>query len=190
MKLDALAAPEQEAFAHHAQSHGQVQACAERVFEHLDDHTRLSAHMSRRSWRMGWSRMKLSFDEQAGRAAGSRMRLAGRVLGVRLSLEEVVTEHTPPTRKVWMTVGTPRLLVIGPYRMGFVLVPAWGGANAGGSDGGVTLTVFTDYALPEQGPSRLLGRIFGHWYARWCTQRMVADAQAAFASPIPGGNPP
>ena len=124
--------------------------------------------------------MKLSLDEQAGRAAGSRMRLAGRVLGVRLSLEEVVTEHTPPTRKVWMTVGTPRLLVIGPYRMGFVLVPAGGGANARGSDGGVTLTVFIDYVLPERGPSRLLGRIFGHWYARWCTERMVADAQAAF----------
>ena len=115
---------------------------------------------------MGWSRMKLSFDEQAGRAAGSRMRLAGRVLGVRLSLEEVVTEHPPPTRKVWMTVGTPRLLVIGPYRMGFVLVPAEGGANAGGSDVGVTLTVFIDYALPKREPSRLLGRIFGHWYAR------------------------
>ena len=106
-----------------------------------------------------------------------------------LSLEEVVTEHTPPTRKVWMTVGTPRLLVIGPYRMGFVLVPARGGANSGGSDGGVTLTVFIDYALPERGPSRLLGWMFGHWYARWCTGRMVADAQAAFSATTAFGSP-
>ena len=76
----------------------------------------------------------------------------------------------------------------------FVLVPAEGGANAGGSDVGVTLTVFIDYALPKREPSRLLGRIFGHWYARWCTARMVADAQAAFPATTafgsPGGNPP
>ena len=182
MKIVEPAPPRREAFPHHAESHGQVQAPAGRVFEHLDDHTRLSAHMTRGSWRMGWSRMKLSLDEQAGRAEGSRMRLQGCVLGLKLSLEEVVTEHAPPTRKVWMTVGTPRLLVIGPYRMGFVLVPASGGANEGGSDG-VTLTVFIDYALPERGFRRLLGRIFGRWYGRWCTERMVVDAQEAFTAP-------
>ena len=43
--------------------------------------------------------------------------LPGRVLGVQLSLEEVVTEHTMPVRKVWATVGTPRLLVIRLLRM-------------------------------------------------------------------------
>ena len=174
-------------FPHHAESQGQVQAPAGPVFEHLDDHTRLSAHMNQRSWRMGWSRMKLSLDEQAGRATGGRMHLEGRVLGVRLSLEEVVTEHRPPTRKVWMTVGAPRLLVIGAYRMGFVLVPAGAGAQGAGSEH-VTLTVFIDYALPAQGLSRLLGRIFGRWYARWCTQRMLTDAQAAFG--MAGGSAP
>ena len=120
VKIDAPAAPEQEAFVHHAESRAQVQASAARVFEHLDDHTRLSAHMSRRSWRMGWSRTKLSLDQQAGRAAGSRIRLEGGVLGAQLSLEEVITEHKPPIRKVWMTVDAPRLLVIGAYRMGFM----------------------------------------------------------------------
>ena len=42
----------------------------------------------------------------------------GRILGLKLSLDEVVTERDPPARKVWETVGVPRLLVIGPYRMG------------------------------------------------------------------------
>ena len=174
-------------FPHPAESQVQVQSSAGPVFEHLDDHTPVSAHMNRRAWRMGWSRMKLSLDEQAGRATGSRMHLEGRVLGVQLSLDEVVTEHMPPTRKVWMTVGAPWLLVIGPYRMGFVLVPAGASAQGAGSEH-VTLTVFIDYALPEQGPSRLLGRIFGRWYARWCTQRMVSDAQAAFATARAGGS--
>ena len=184
MKIVETALPKLEAFAHHAESRGQVQASAERVFELLDDHTRLAAHMNQRSWRTGWSQMALSLDEKAGRAPGSRIHLEGRVLGVQLSLEEVVIEHTPPVRKVWATVGTPRLLVIGHYRMGFELVPVNDADVAG-----LSLTVFIDYALPERGLSWLLGRMFGGWYARWCTQRMVADAQAAFAPDTAGSNP-
>jgi hypothetical protein len=108
--LSGLAVPEQDVFPYHAESHGRLQAPAERVFAHLDDHTRLSAHMSRRSWRMGWGRLHLHLDERAGRAVGSRIRLDGLVFGV------------------WL---------------------------------------------------------FGHWYARWCTQRMLADAEAAFAPAAP-----
>lgn len=178
-----MATPEQRAFPYHAESHGRLQAPAERVFAHLDDHTRLSAHMSRRSWRMGWGRMGLHLDERAGRAIGSRIRLEGRILGVRLALEEVVIEHAPPTRKVWVTVGTPQLLVIGPYRMGFALVPA--GARASGGADAATLIVFIDYALPDRGFSRVLGRLLGHLYARWCTERMVTDARAAFVTATP-----
>jgi hypothetical protein len=183
-RVSSEATPGQRAFPYHVESHGRLQAPAGRVFAQLDDHTRLAAHMSRRSWRLGWGRMDLHLDERAGRAIGSRIRLEGRVLGVRLALEEVVTEHAPPTRKVWMTVGTPQLFVIGPYRMGFVLMPAAAGASGGGADA-ATLTVFIDYSLPDRGLSRLLGRLFGHWYARWCTERMVTDARAAFATAAP-----
>jgi hypothetical protein len=49
------------------------------------------------------------------------MVLRGRVLGLSLCLDEVVTDRNPPRRKVWRTVGEPRLLVIGAYEMGFEL---------------------------------------------------------------------
>ena len=119
--------------------------------------------------------MELRIDQAGGRAVGSRISLAGSIFGVRLELDEVVTVRDPPTRKTWETTGTPRLLVIGPYRMGFVLATE--------VPNGVTLTVSIDYSLPERGISRILGRMFGHWYARWCTRRMVTDAQAAFSLP-------
>lgn len=147
----------------------------EQTFAYLDDHSRLSKHMSRRSWRMGWGRMELCMDPAAGRAVGSRISLGGSVFGVRLELDEVITVRDPPTRKTWETIGTPRLLVIGAYRMGFML------EAVGASE--ITLTVSIDYSLPERGISRILGRMFGHWYARWCTRRMVTDAQAAFSLP-------
>ena len=84
----------------------------------------------------------------------------------------------PPLRKTSATVDAPRLLVIGPYRMGFALAPEHPG-------GGVTDTVLLNYALPERGAAWLLGRLFGRWCARWCTSQMVADACAAFPTAPP-----
>jgi hypothetical protein len=43
------------------------------------------------------SRMDFEFDEAEGRAVGSKIGLRGRVLGVPLSVDEVVTARTPPT---------------------------------------------------------------------------------------------
>lgn len=155
-------------YSHHEESSAVVRAPAADLFARLDDQTRLSAHMSKRSWKMGWGRMEIVLDEMRGRSVGSHMVLRGRVLGVRLHLDEVVTEREPPLRKSWETTGEPKLLVIGPYRMGFDLTPM---------DSGTRLRVAIDYDLPRRGVSRLLGRLLGQWYARWCTRRMVQDAQ-------------
>ncbi len=143
------------------------------IFTHLDDHRRLSDHMTRRSWVMAGSRMEMDMDADEGRAVGSKIRLRGRVLGISLGLEETVIERSPPVRKVWRTTTPPRLLVMGPYRMGFEITPQ-GTASL--------LTVFIDYALPDSGVERWLGRILGPWYARWCTRRMAHDAVAHFRS--------
>jgi hypothetical protein len=90
-----------------------------------------------------------------------------------LAVEEMVTERTPPHRKVWETLGSPKLIVIGHYRMGFELTPEGQTSR---------LRVFIDYALPERASARWLGRLFGRYYARWCTQQMVDDAIKYFAS--------
>lgn len=156
----------------HEEYTGVVDASMEDVFSHLDDQTRLAAHMEKRSWRMGWGRMDVRLDPQRGKAVGSHIVLDGRVLGVRLYLEEVVTERDPPRRKRWRTIGEPRLLVVGAYTMGF---------DVFATDAGARVTVLIDYELPAHGFSRLLGRLFGRWYARWCTRQMVQDVERAFA---------
>ncbi len=152
---------------HHHETTGVVPAPVERVFAHVDDHTRLSSHMNRRSWRMGGARMTTELDEGRGQRVGSRIRLGGKVLGIDLGVEEIVTQREPPRRKVWETTGSPRLLVIGHYRMGFEIAP---------HPTGSMLRVFIDYALPDHAPARWLGFLFGRYYAQWCTRRMVTDA--------------
>ncbi len=149
-----------------------INASAERVFEQLDDQTRLSEHMSKRSWKLGWGRMETVLDAQRGRSVGSHIVLRGRVFGIRMYLDEVVTVREPPLKKSWETVGEPRLLVIGSYRMAFELLP---------NGTSVRLRVAIDYELPANGVSWVLGRLFGRSYAKWCTRRMVGDARHPFA---------
>src|SRR5262249_10380448 len=135
------------------------------------DPRRLSSHMSQESAMMLGSRMAIELDAAAGRAVGSKIRLSGQVLGIPIFLEEVVTEHTPPNRKTWQTIGTPRLLVLSHYTMGYEITREGSTSR---------LRVFIDYALPASGFSRWLGLLLGPLYARWCTKQMVNDAIKEF----------
>ena len=153
-------------FARHFETHAVLSASVEAAFAYLDDFAALSAHMEKRSPMMMGSKMRIGTDELGGKAVGSHVRMEGRVLGIRLCLEEVVTQREPPLRKAWETVAA-RLLVIGQYRLGFELAPM---AERS------ALRVFIDYELPARLPSRWLASR----YARWCTERMARDAQRHF----------
>ena len=118
--------------------------------------------------------MDIEVDEGHGQRVGSRISIAGSVLGIHLAVDETVIEREPPRRKVWETTGVPRLLVIGHYRMGFEVTP---------TDDAARLRVFIDYSLPAGPVSRWLGYLFAGYYARWCTERMVDDAAQSFADP-------
>lgn len=142
------------------------------AFAYLDDFKKLSAHMEQSSGMMMGSKMTIDTDASGGRSIGSKVRLYGKMMGMTLSLEEVVMERQPPFRKSWNTTSTD-LLVIGDYRLGFELKP-----NGNAS----TLRVYIDYDYPPKAPARWLGYLFGKMYARWCTVRMAKDAAAHFNS--------
>lgn len=97
--------------------------------------------------------------------------MTGRVLGLRLSVDEVVTQYEPPVRKSWQTVGEPRLLVIGGYAMGVELRPVPRGCD---------VRVWIDYGLPGGALRAVPGRLLGHWYARWCVDQMLRACQQRF----------
>jgi hypothetical protein len=88
--------------------------------------------MSKSSWMMGGGRMLVSTDKGHGQVVGSHIRLDGRVFGIHLTVDEVVVRRVPPVEKTWETVGTPRLLVIGPYLMGIQIAPGAVGSRLRG----------------------------------------------------------
>ena len=158
-------------YSYHHETRAEIAASPDDLFAELDDQERLSVHMMKSSAMMMGSSMRFESDERRGRAVGSRMRLYGKVLGLPIEVLEHVVERDPPRRKVWETLEEPRLLVIGPYRMGFDIRSKGSGAE---------LVVFIDYDMPP-GAWRLAGRILGGIYARWCTQSMARGAAARFA---------
>lgn len=159
-------------YPHHEAFTVAIWATAADVFAFVDDQLRLSSHMSQSSWKMGGGKMNIEFDELGGKSIGSKIRLSGKMLGITLWVEEIVTDRAPPFRKTWETIGRPRLLVIGSYRMGFEIT-----ASATGS----LLRVFIDYHLPQTILAHWLGRLFGQYYARWCTRQMANDAASHFS---------
>ncbi len=159
----------------HYEESALIRATLQEVFDYVDDHARFSSHMSEGSWMMGGGRMRVDLDEGGGQRLGSHIRLSGRVFGINLFLDEVVIERNPPRKKVWETVGNPRLLVIGQYRMGWLI-----DENKEGS----LLKVFIDYDLPKTRGGRWLGTLFGGLYPRWCVRQMINGVQAEFKKSI------
>ena len=151
-------------FDHHYEDSADIAATDSTVFAFVDNHAQFSSHMGESSWMMGGSQMSTRIDEGKGQAVGSHIVMSGRVLGLHLELDEVVTVHRPPTEKVWETVGKPRLLVIGQYRMRVTVQPTTNGSH---------LTVAIDYGLPDGVFTYWLGRLFGAMYAKWCVKQML-----------------
>ncbi|MBX3572325.1 MAG: SRPBCC family protein [Mesorhizobium sp.] len=154
-----------------AETRVRVNASPDAVFAFLDDHRNLSAHMEQTSLMMMGSRMEIHLDEGGARSVGSKFGFTGSILGIPLSVEEIVTERDPPRSKAWVTIVEPTLWVIGCYRMGFVLAP---------ESGSSLLTVFIGYDLPRRFGIRWLGWLLGGFYAKWCTNRMANDAARHF----------
>jgi hypothetical protein len=148
-----------------------LSAPAAAIFVRIDDQTRLAAHMERPSAMMGGGRMTYEFDAGRGQAVGSHIKMGGAAFGLNLYVDEVVTQRDPPRRKVWETVGRPRLLVVGAYEMGFEITPAPPGSN---------LRVWIAYDLAPHLLGRWLGPLLAPLYAKWCVGRMASDAAAYF----------
>ena len=148
-----------------------VAAPAEEVFSYVDNHANFSSHMNKSSWMMGGGKMETQVDEGKGQKVGSHIQMSGEVFGIEVSLDEVITEHEPPKRKAWKTVGTPKLIVIGEYQMGLEIEP---------EDANSNLTVSIDYSLPDSQKTRWIGQLFGGIYAKWCVGQMVNGTKNHF----------
>jgi len=143
-----------------------IGASPEVIFARLDDPARLGRHMAKPSLMMLGGAMTYELDKAKGQAVGSLIRMSGRAAGIKLSVEERVTERDPPWRKTWETVDRPRLAVMDWYRMGFTL---------SSEAEGTRLVAFIDYR--PSGWPLLVGLPIARAYAGWCLGQILRDAE-------------
>jgi hypothetical protein len=153
----------------HYEESALIPTSAEKIFTYADDHERFSSHMSTSSWMMGGGKMVVELDEGRGQKVGSHIRLRGKAFGITVFLDEVITEREPPRIKIWETVGMPKLVIIGSYRLGFKIKEEAENSR---------FRVFIDYDLPPT--NRWLGYLFARMYARWCVRQMIAGVRNTF----------
>lgn len=142
------------------------------VFDYLDAPARFGMHMSRRSAMMFGGRMSVAADVHEGRAIGSIIRLSGAFAGIPISVAQVITDRTPPTRKVWATLPQARLLILQAYRMGFDLE---------GNGPGSSLRVWIQYRPTVHGLWAAAAWLFAGLYAQWCLDSIVKDVSGHFS---------
>lgn len=155
----------------HYEQNALIDTSPGKLFAYVDDHARLASHMSSSSWRMAGSRMRTQTDADHGQKVGSHIRMGGKIMGMDLFLDEVVTQYEPPYLKVWETVGDLNLLVISHYQMGFKIEE---------ENDKSRLTVFINYELPPSASTRWLGYLFAGIYVKWCVTQMLYDPQKHF----------
>lgn len=153
----------------HYEDKVEILASARELFSFIDDHTKLSSHMNKSSLMMGGGSMKTMIDEGNGQKVGSHIRMSGNVLGIEIFLDEVITHREPPFLKIWETVGVPKLIIIGHYRMT---------AKIEEKEKKSILSVSIDYNLPTK--NVWLGKLFGNYYAKWCVKQMIKTPQDNF----------
>lgn len=163
--------PSLRGYERHYSEAAALNSTAAEVFAFADDFQKLSSHMTASSRMMMGSSMQTSFDADGGRSVGSHVIMRGRMMGTDLFLDEVVRVREPLQRKEWETVGSPQLLVIGRYRLGFEIASIRQLAE---------LRVFIGYDLPSAPVWRFLGRFFGPLYAKWCVRQMIEGARSQF----------
>ncbi|PBN44180.1 SRPBCC family protein [Sphingobium sp. D43FB] len=146
-----------------------IDGSAESVFAVADEPDLLTRHMSEPSLMMGGGSMQCKLDGLAGKAVGSVICLTGKGFGFAIALDEIIEERAPPLRKFWATIGTPQLVVIRDYRMGFEIAEVVMGCQ---------LRVWIDYALPRSGVRHGLGRLLAPTFARWCVENMLHEVQS------------
>lgn len=153
---------------------GVLTASPQQIFEFADDPKNFSAHMNKRSWMMLGTKMDTIVDEREFKEVGSHMQMVGNIVGIKLYLDEVVTDRNPNEGKGWKTIPGKeklKLVVVGDYAMAFRIEEIPEGSN---------FTVSIDYDLPKNPFNRALGYLMGDMYAHWCVNLMLDGVKQHF----------
>lgn len=145
-----------------------IKAPVEKVFSLMDDLSKTGMHMSERSVMMMGSKLTLEHLPSPEKGVGAKYRWKGKMMGFRLDFTVEVTKWIENKEKIWQTIGTPRLIILGQYLMRLKTEPQTEGTLA---------SLEIEYTRPPGLFYGLLSLLLARSYANWCVNQMLNDSK-------------
>jgi len=143
------------------------------VFAYVDDIKNTGWHMTKSSMPLMGGHLNLETVSGNDAGTGATYRWWGKVFGLTMDFTETVTEWEENKKRVWETIGQPKLIIMDSYIMSFEVTP---------KDNSTLLVFKISYELPRNIFNRFLGLILSGWYSNWCLNNMCADTKTALES--------
>ena len=134
----------------------------------MDDFSKTGIHMSERSMMMMGSKLKLKQLSTNAAGAGANYRWYGKMIGMAIDFNQIVTKWHPPKLKEWETIGEAKIIIMSWYRMWFEITPANNGTNT---------KISISYLPPKELFYKILSFFFANWYCNWCLNNMLNDTK-------------
>ncbi len=149
-------------------------AMPEQVFKSIDDLGVTGMHMTKASWMMMGSKLKLEFLTKNHSGLNSRYRWTGKMMGMFMDFTVNVSKWIPGVEKIWLTVGDPKLILYSWFRMRLFITAL--------PDLSSQAELSITYEKPKEILHILLSFFFADWYCRWCLRKMLGDARISLNS--------
>ena len=143
----------------------------ENVFSFMDDVSKTGMHMSENSMMMMGSKLILEQIPGPSKGIGATFHWYGKVMRMPVDITETVTTWRENREKVWETTGTPKIILLGWYRMILKTEPA---------KDGTCVSLQIDYTQPNGWFYKILYFFLSNWYCNWCLSNMLNDCKKSF----------
>lgn len=148
-----------------------INAPLEIVFARMDDLSKTGMHMSNSSMMMMGSKLMLEQLPGPSQGLGASFHWSGSVMGMPIDITETVTKWVVNKEKIWETIGTPKIIILGWYRMILKTEAVKEGTEA---------SLQIDYTKPRGAFRIILYYLLSHWYCNWCLNNMLNDTKIHF----------
>ena len=140
----------------------------EDVFAFMDDIKNTGKHMTESSGAMAGSKLKIEWLSPNTTGLGTKYRLTGKVVGMKMDFTVEVSKWITGKEKVWGTVGEAKMIVIDSFEMHLTIVK---------EDKGTSKVRLSINYTKHRG---VMGFLFGKWYSKWCVKSMLKDTKKHF----------
>ena len=140
----------------------------EKVFAYMDNIGNTGMHMTKSSIPMMGSKLKLLQLSENATGLDSRYRWFGKMFGLTMDFTIAVTKWIKNKEKIWGTIGKPKMIILGWYKMRLVVSPEEYNTKA---------TLSISYTKPKNIFFRVISFFLAPWYANWCLTNMLQDTK-------------